>query len=293
MLNESIMNNPVPKPFKSRVYEPDNVLKQGYFHIFKDILAEIPANRWLTFQLFKRDLFAVYKQSFVGVFWALIMPLISVGTFVLLNRSGILDIGDIDAPYAVYAILGMAFWQLFSTGLIAGSNSLVKAGAMIVKINFSRKSLVIASLGQSLVSCFIQLLLVSVLFFVYDYSPTWYVFLLPVLVLPVIFLAAGLGFILSILNGIMRDIGNALSIMLTFFMFLTPVLYARPRTGIMAEISRYNIMYYLVDFPRELILAGQAPELTGYLVSCGIAAAVLVVCVFVFHLAETRVTERI
>ncbi|MCP4149070.1 MAG: hypothetical protein GY757_15080, partial [bacterium] len=136
-----------------KTYEPDNVLKQGYFAIFKEIYRELVRNRWLTLQLFKRDLLAVYKQSFIGLLWALIIPLISVSTFVILNRAGIFALGEIKVPYALFAILGLAFWQLFATGLIASANSLVKAGSMIVKINFSKKSLVLASMGQSLISC--------------------------------------------------------------------------------------------------------------------------------------------
>ncbi|GAI82232.1 unnamed protein product, partial [marine sediment metagenome] len=99
-----------------KTYEPDNSLKKGYFSIFKEIFSEIRKNRWLTYQLFKRDFFAMYKQSFFGVFWALIIPLVSVGTFIILNQSGIFTFGDIEVPYPIYAVLGMAFWQLFSTG---------------------------------------------------------------------------------------------------------------------------------------------------------------------------------
>jgi len=77
-------------------YAPDNSLKKGYLSIFKEIFCEIIKNRWLTYQLFKRDFIAIYKQSFIGVFWALIIPLVSVGTFILLNRSGIFSMGDID-----------------------------------------------------------------------------------------------------------------------------------------------------------------------------------------------------
>lgn len=278
---------------KITTYEPDNVLKHGYLHIFREIFSEIIRNRWLMFQLFKRDLFALYKQSFIGVLWALIIPLISVGTFILLNRSGIFSIGQLQIPYPIFAVLGMAFWQMFSAGLIASSNSLVKAGAMIVKINFSKKSLVLASLGISLVSFIIQLLLVFILFGYYKTSPTLYILLIPILILPMFFLTVGLGFILSILNGIMRDVGNAISILMTFLLFLTPVLYVKPQQGILADVSNYNPLYYLVAFPRDLILNGHSSELTGYLISCGTAVVILIACLFIFHIAETRVTERI
>lgn len=122
------------------VCEPDNSIKKGYLSIFREIFDELKENRWLTYQLFKRDFLTLYKQSFIGIMWVFIFPLVSVGTFVILKRSGIFTFGDINVPYPVYAILGVAFWQLFAAGLISTSNSLVKAGSMIVKINFSKKS---------------------------------------------------------------------------------------------------------------------------------------------------------
>ena len=274
-------------------YEPDNSLKKGYLSIFREIFNELKENRWLTYQLFKRDFFAVYKQSFIGVFWAFIIPLVSVGTFIILNRSGIFSIGDINVPYPIYAILGMAFWQLFSTGLITGSNSLVKAGSMIAKINFSKKTLVVASTGQSMVAFLIQFILVGILFACYRIAPTIAILLIPVAIVPIMLLTLGFAFILSLLNGVVRDIGNALSILVTFLMFLTPVLYAKPATGMLASITKYNPLYYLVSTPRDLILMGTIPEWKGFLVASTISIIIFVVCLIIFHLTETRVAERI
>jgi lipopolysaccharide transport system permease protein len=274
-------------------YEPDNSLKNGYLSIFKEIFIEIKENKWLTYQLFKRDFFALYKQSFIGVLWAFIIPLVSVGTFILLNRSGIFSIGDINVPYPIYTILGMAFWQLFSTGLINSSNSLVKAGSMIAKINFSKKSLVIASAGQSIVSFLIQLILVIILFIYYKIAPSTAILLIPLFMIPIMLLTLGLGFIFSLLNGIVRDIGNILSILMTFLMFLTPILYAKPITGILARITNYNPLYYLTSIPRELVLTGAITEWKGFLISSVISFFIFIICLIVFHLTETRVTERI
>ncbi len=274
-------------------YEPDNSLKKGYLSIFGEIFNELRKNRWLTYQLFKRDFFAIYKQSFIGVLWALIIPLVSVGTFIILNRSGIFTIGDINVPYPIYAVLGMAFWQLFSTGLVASSNSLVKAGSMIVKINFSKKALVIASTGQSLVSFLIQFVLVGILFASYRITPNIAILWIPIVIIPIMLLTLGLGFILSLLNGVMRDIGNMLSMLMTFLMFLTPVLYAKPTTGILARITEYNPLYYLVSVPRDLILMGKVPELKGFLISSAISLIIFLICLVAFHLTETRIAERV
>ena len=274
-------------------YEPDNSLKKGYLSIFSEIYEEFKKNKWLTYQLFKRDFFALYKQSFIGVLWAFIIPLVSVGTFIILNRSGVFSIGDINVPYPIYAILGMAFWQLFSTGLITSSNSLVKAGSMIAKINFSKKSLVIASAGQSIVSFLIQLTLVIILFIYYKIAPSTSILLIPLFMIPIMLLTLGLGFIFSLLNGIVRDIGNILSILMTFLMFLTPILYAKPSTGILARITNYNPLYYLTSVPRELVLTGTISEWKGFLISSAISIFIFIICLIVFHLTETRVAERI
>jgi lipopolysaccharide transport system permease protein len=274
-------------------YEPDNSLKKGYLSIFSEIFNELKKNRWLTYQLFKRDFLTIYKQLFIGILWAFIIPLVSVGTFIVLNRSGIFTIGDINVPYPIYAILGMAFWQLFSAGLIASSNSLVKAGPMIAKINFSKKSLVIASAGQAIVSFLIQLVLVGILFVYYWIAPSIAILLIPITIIPIMLLTLGLGFILALLNGVMRDIGNIVSILMTFLMFLTPVLYAKPTTGILATVTNYNPLYYMVSVQRELVLMGTISEWKGFLITSIISLIIFIVCLVVFHLTETRVAERI
>jgi len=274
-------------------YEPDNSIKKGFLHIFKEIFNELKKNKWLTYQLFKRDFFALYKQSFFGILWAIIVPLISVATFIILNRAGVFSIGDIDIPYPLYAILGMSFGNYFSSGLIACTNSLVNAGPMVVKINFSRKSIVIASFGKSFISFLVQLILAAILFVIYGIIPDIAILLIPILLIPIILFTLGIGFILSLLNGIMRDIGNVISSIIVFLLFLTPVLYAKPSTGLLTKITNYNPLYYLISTPREFLLTGNISEWKGYLISSIISIIIFVLCLVIFHLTETRITERI
>ncbi len=276
-----------------REYEPDSILKDGYLRIFRDIFVELKTNHWLIFQLFKRDFLSMYKQSFVGVFWAFIIPLISVGTFITLSHSGILELGAIQAPYPVYAILGMALWQLFSNGILASSQSLIKAGPMIVKINFSKKSLVIASFGQSIIAFLIQMSLFFGVVIYYGYQLSWKVLLLPILLIPILLFTLGLGLILSVLNGIFRDIGNVLSVTMTFLLLMTPILYVSPEAGLLAAITELNPLYYLVIVPRDLALSGSSEFMIEYLIVSMISLFLFPACLMVFHITETRITERI
>lgn len=274
-------------------YEPDNSIKKGYAALLGEIVSEIDRNKWLTWQLFKRDFFAVYRQSFMGFLWAFIVPLVSVGSIIVLSNAGLFQIGRIDVPYPIYAILGMAFWQLFSMGLIASTSSLVNAGSMITKINFSKKSLVIASVGQSVISFATQFCLVCLLFVFYGILPSPAILLFPLLMLPLVLLTLGLGFLLSLLNGIMRDTGSIITLLMTFLMFLTPILYVRPAAGLLAAMTAYNPLYHLIASARELILLGTVSDPLALAVSALIAFAVFAVGLVVFHLTETRVAERI
>jgi len=205
-----------------KTYEPDNCLKNGILSTLKEIITELGSNKWLTLQMFRRDFFAMYKQSLIGVSWAFLIPIVSVGTFILLNQSGVFKIGEINVPYPIYAVLGMAFWQIFAIGLLASTNSLVKVGSMIVKINFSRKSLVIAAWAQFLIPFLVQVVLVAGLFFYFKVSPNIKILFVPLAIIPLLLFTLGLGFILALINAVLRDIGNVISILITFFMFLTP-----------------------------------------------------------------------
>jgi lipopolysaccharide transport system permease protein len=274
-------------------YEPDNSLKKGYLLIFKEIGSEIMKNRWLTYQLFRRDFLTIYGQSIFGVLWAFVIPILSVSTFIILSVSGLFNVGTINVPYPIYALVGLSFWQLFSAGVVAGSNSLVKAGSLIVKINFSKKSLVISSMGQPLVSLLIQLGLAIFFFVFYGILPNASILLIPVLILPMILITLGLSFILSIMNGVVRDFGNLISIGITFLLLLTPVMYAKPTTGALAWITNYNPLYYLVSVPRDLILRGATTEWIGFVISTLLSAVLFIICLVAFHLTETRLAERI
>jgi lipopolysaccharide transport system permease protein len=278
---------------ETTTYEPDNSIKKGYFSLWKEIFKELRENKWLIYQLFKRDFFSIYKQSLVGVFWAFIIPIISIGTFIVLNRSGVFQFGEIEVPYPIYAILGMAFWQLFSTGLITASNSLVKAGSMLEKINLSKKSLVFSSAAQPFIPFIVQFVLLIVLFWVYNVAPSIKILFLPLLMIPIVLFTVGFGFIFALFNSVIRDVSNALSVFLTFLMFLTPVLYAKPKIGMLKSITKYNPLYYLISIPRDFILKGKSGEWKGYLISIITAFIVFAIGLVIFHLTETRVTERI
>ena len=287
-------------------YLPDNTLRQGYRSLLRDIVVELVSSRWLIYQLFRRDIASFYKQSVLGVFWVFVVPLVTVGTFALLRGSGVVATGEVSTPYPIFAVLGIAVWQLFAQGIVAGANALVGGGDMISRINFSKKSLVIAAMGRTVVSFAVLLGLLVILFAVYaarGFTLPLHagIALAPLSLVPLMLLTLGASFYLALLNGVIRDVGTMLSMLVTFLMLLTPVLYERPKLApnaaelaiLLDRLTTYNPLYYLVEGPRQLVLTGHLPDARGFFIASAASFLLFFFSLVGFHVAETRIAERI
>lgn len=276
-----------------KIYEPDAQIKKGWFSLWREMIMEMVSSRELIWRLFLRDFLAKYKQAVLGVLWAIIMPLVMVGIFIFLNRTGLFNIGKTDIPYPVFALLGISIWQLFATGLTATSNSIIQGGGMVVKINFAKEALVIASFAQAVFEFLVRLILLSVVFIVFRIVPSWGAFLLPLTLIPIILLTLGLGFIFSLLSALMRDTPNIITILTTFLLFLTPVLYPAPASGLFARIMKWNPLAILVTGARDIVITGRLAQPLHYLLAAVFSLLIFVFCWQVFHLVETRIAERV
>ncbi len=276
-----------------KLYRPDAQLELGFFAIWREMLDELINSRELIWRLFLRDFMAKYRQSILGVLWALIMPLVAVGTFVLLNQSGVLNIGDTGVPYPVFALLGLTIWQLFATGLTSCSNSIVGGGSMVIKINFPKESLVIASMAQSIFEFVARIALLIVVFAIYGIVPAWTTLFLPFALIPLILLTLGLGFLLSLSNVLMRDVANIVTLLTTFLLFLTPVLYPSPQTGLFTTLNMYNLLTPLVTGPRDLVIVGHLSQPSQFLWVSLFSFLIFVISWRIFHLVEPRMAERV
>lgn len=281
------------KTNKIIVYTPDRILKIGFLEGWREMFLSLLQSRELIWRLFLRDFSAKYRQSLLGVLWAILNPIIIVGVFVFLNRAGILNIEETKVPYPVFALIGLSIYGLFSTGLSVSANSIVGAGPMVVKINFPKISLVISSFGQALVEFAVRLLLLVVVFIVFGVVPMWTTVLFPLAVIPILLLTLGIGCFLSLLTGIFRDTVHVVSLFTTFLLFLTPVLYPPPKAGLFVILNTWNPLSHLIIGCRDLILLGNMSNQGGFLWSSVFSVIVSLVSWRVFYLAETKIAERI
>jgi len=274
----------------TKTYTPEAPVKRG-LKIYFDMIKELTGARELIIRLFIRDFLAKYKQAILEIAWAIIMPVVIIAAFVFMNRSGILNIGNVKVPYPAFAILGLTIWQLFATGLTNTTNSIINAGSMVIKINFPRETLVISSMAQSFFDFLIRIIVVAVVFAIYKVAPSWKTIFFPLAIIPLLLLTLGIGFILSLLNCIARDTTNMVSLITTFSLFITPILYQEPKSGVFASFNKYNILAPLVNGPRDLVLYGKISNPFSFTIASIISIFIFLFFWRIFHLAEHKMAE--
>jgi len=182
--------------------------------------------RELLYFLTWRDVKVRYKQTVLGVAWAIIQPLFTMLIFTLFfgKLAGIeAQTGGI--PYPIFAYAGLLPWTFFSNALTTSGNSLVGSAHLITKVYFPRMMIPGAAVAAGLVDFAIAFVILVILMFYYGVAPAWTALMLPLLVMLTVVLALGMGMWLSALNVKYRDVRFALPFLLQLWMFVSPIIY--------------------------------------------------------------------
>lgn len=185
---------------------------------------ELWAHRELFYFLVWRDLKVRYKQTVLGVAWAIIQPLFTMLIFTLFfgRLAGVPSDG---VPYPVFVYAGLLLWTFFSNAVTASGNSLVGNSNLLSKVYFPRLFIPSATVGAALVDLSIAFVILVGLMIYYSVAVTWSILMLPVLVLLTTLLAVAIGTWLSALNVKYRDIRFALPFLIQVWMFVSPIIY--------------------------------------------------------------------
>ncbi len=187
-------------------------------------LRELWTYRELFFFLAARDIKVRYKQTAIGVAWAVLQPLAMMVVFTLLFGR-LAKIPSNGIPYSLFAYTGLLPWQLFSRVVSDSTNSLVMDQRLITRVYFPRIIVPIATALAAVVDFAIAASLVFVLMFYYRVVPSPSLLWLPLFVLLMLVTALGVGFWLSALNVEYRDVRYVLPFLNQFWFFITPVIY--------------------------------------------------------------------
>lgn len=249
--------------------------------------------RGLIRQLTRREILFRYKGSYLGLSWAFLQPLFMLGVYtfvfsVILESKWGVDIQNDRLTFAMALFCGILTFNMLgdvanaSPGLILGNISFVK------KVIFPLEILPVVKLFGALVhSCFG----LGILFFgmaISGHPFNWTILLLPLVWLPMAMFALGCGYFLSSLGVFIRDIGATVGVLVSMFLFMSPIFY--PLEAIPDEFQAYcriNPIAIYVEDARRVLLWGQVPDWPWYSAGFGFAMIMLVTG-FIFFMRSKK-----
>lgn len=187
-------------------------------------LSDLWAFRELLYFLTWRDVKVRYKQTELGVAWAIIQPLFTMLVFTLFFGR-LAGVPSDNVPYPVFAYAGLLAWTFFANAITNSGNSLVGSANLITKVYFPRMIIPGAAVAAGLVDFAIAFVILVLLMIYYRVMITWSILMFPVVVLLTTLLALGMGMWLSALNVKYRDVRFALPFLVQLWMFVSPVIY--------------------------------------------------------------------
>ena len=120
------------------VYTPDSSLSSPRTMV-REMFRDLLASRELAWRLAVRDIRAQYRQAFLGILWAFILPLANTVIWIFLSRAGIVSVGETELPYSVYVFTGTMLWAILMDAMNAPLQQTNAARAMLAKLNFPRE----------------------------------------------------------------------------------------------------------------------------------------------------------
>ena len=254
---------------------------------------ELWAYRELAYFLAWREIKVRYKQTAIGVAWAVLQPLAMMAVFtVFFGKLGNLPSDGI--PYPLFTFAALLPWQLFSRTITECTNSLVDDQRLITRVYFPRIIIPLATTISGIVDFAISAGLLVALMFFYGVVPGIEIVWLPAFILLMLIAALGVGFWLSALNVEYRDVRHALPFVNQFWLFVTPVVYS---SSLVPE--RWQVVYGLnpmvgvvEGFRWALLGVGKGPS-PMLIVSAVITVALFVTGIIWFQRREQTFVDTL
>jgi lipopolysaccharide transport system permease protein len=257
--------------------------------------ADLWRYRELFYFLAWRDLLVRYKQTVIGIAWAVLRPFLTMVVFTIVfgKLAGLPSEGG--APYPIMVFAAMLPWQFFANALSESSTSLVGNANLISKVYFPRMIIPASSVITSFVDFLVSSALLAAMMFWYQFVPGWRLLTLPFFIAVAFAAAMGFGLWLTALNVKYRDFRYVVPFIVQFGLYMSPVGFS---SAIVPENWRLlyslNPMVGVIDGFRWALLGGVSNlYLPGFLLSLAVVGAALVSGIFYFRKTEKTFADVI
>ncbi len=251
-----------------------------------DDIREIWRYKELLYFFTWRDLKVRYKQTLIGVAWAVFQPFMTMVVFSIFFGN-LLKVPSDNIPYPIFVYTGLLFWQFFSGALSSTASTLISNQSIITKVYFPRLILPLSAVITELVDFAVAGVMLIILMFYFHYTPHLAGLLIFPLLLLISFLAAvGGGLFLASINVKYRDVRYILPYFIQMLLFITPVIYPPSIAGQWSWILALNPMTGVIKGARGALLGTEPINWTLLMISLIATAVLMAVGVYFFKKTE-------
>ena len=275
------------------MYRPNMRHELGFLQTWAVMSRNVWDSRELIWQLFKRDFLAVYKKSFIGFTWAFLSPLLGIVSWVFLQKTGMLNPGDVGIPYPAYVLIGSSMWGLFMGFYTSAATTLSAGQALVMQVNYPHEALLFKQTAQYLAGFAIGFVMNIVVLLLFRVVPTWGLLIFPLVALPLFFLGSAIGLIASMISIVAVDINRTLNVGMGLLMWVTPVIYSNKIENPFVQAAiKWNPLTYLVCSCRDIVIYGRLYDVSGYFISAAVAFGLFLISWRLFFVSEHQIVER-
>jgi len=265
--------------------------KTGWFHLG---LRELWSYRDLLKTLAWRDFKVRYAQTFIGLAWVIIQPLLTISILYLVFAR-FANVSTNGIPHLIFIVAGTSLWSYFSYLMTNSGNSIIQAQSMISKIYFPRLIIPLSKAVVGFIDFGVNILILVLLMIFYQFAPSPNIIFAPIFILMGIIAALGVGIWLSALSIRFRDFQHIIPFMVQIGLYLTPVAYpaefaTQKLSGFLSGLYFLNPMAGITQGFRWAVLGGQSPGQMSY-ISFAMVLLLFVSSLYYFKSLENKMAD--
>lgn len=234
-----------------------NENKLNIFQALWTLMKQLYDNKSQILLSIKKDFKVKYQDSILGIFWAILIPIIPMTAYMMLAFIKAFNSAS-NMPYIFYIALGITLWMFMSKVMRESMMAIKNEKAILTKTNYPIIAAVFSKIGEVLADTIIRIIAVVGIMTWYHISPNVISFLLSLLLLvPIFFFALSIGLILSIIDTIIPDTRRIFDLSMRYGLFLSSVIFPFPTEGILGYLNQFNLFNTYINAFRDLIYYGE------------------------------------
>ena len=270
-----------------------NPRNRSIIHLWFESIKIIISGRELAYRFASRTIKGRYRESFLGLFWALFSPLVSAVVWIFLKDSSVIELPESHLPYPLFVIIGMMLWRSFLDSFQSPLTSITQVKNTLAKLNFNRVSLILSGLYVVIFNLLLKVFLIILLLWYYEIPIGYAMLMAPISIIFFMLLGFSLGTLLLPFSMMIADVQKIITLIVSVWMFITPVIFPYNTEGVFGNVIKYNPASPFLDFSRQCI-TGSIHYIPEMLIPYSIATVFLFVfSITIFRISLPIIIEKI